>query len=130
MMLNIKEWSIEEAEKNFRRIEKCKTEEWYGIDWKRELCFEDTSRKKNTTQRAVSGFANAFGGSLVIGFDDKGRKQYIYNPDWIAHQQQNKFEGMIRFGEILPKLRRTVYRHMTQEELTRKRILAFLKSLP
>lgn len=60
----------------------------------------------------------------AIGFDDKGRKQYIYNPDWIAYQQQNKFDGMIRFGEILPKLRRTVYRHMTQEELTRKQILA------
>ena len=60
----------------------------------------------------------------VIGYDDKGRKQYIYNPDWIAYQQQNKFDGMIRFGEILPKLRRTVYRHMTQEQLTRKRILA------
>jgi DNA topoisomerase I len=60
----------------------------------------------------------------AIGFDDKGRKQYIYNPDWIKEQQQNKFDGMIRFGEILPKLRRTVYRHMTQEELTRKRIIA------
>jgi len=60
----------------------------------------------------------------AIGYDDKGRKQYIYNPDWIAHQQQNKFDGMIRFGEILPKIRKTVYRHMTQEELNRKRILA------
>ncbi|RLI44555.1 DNA topoisomerase IB [Candidatus Bathyarchaeota archaeon] len=60
----------------------------------------------------------------AIGYDDKGRKQYIYNSDWIAQQQQNKFDGMIRFGEVLPKLRRTVYRHMMQEELTRKRILA------
>ena len=60
----------------------------------------------------------------AIGHDDIGRKQYIYNLDWIAHQQQNKFDGMVRFGEILPKLRRTVYRHMTQEKLTRKRILA------
>lgn len=60
----------------------------------------------------------------AIGYDDKGRKQYIYHPDWIALQQQNKFEGMIRFGEILPKLRRTVYRHMLHEDLSRKRILA------
>lgn len=60
----------------------------------------------------------------AIGFDDKGRKQYLYHSDWISHQQQNKFNSMIRFGEILPKLRRTVYRHMIEEELTRKRILA------
>ncbi len=60
----------------------------------------------------------------AIGYDDKGRKQYVYNSDWIAEQQQNKFDNMIRFGEVLPKLRRTVYRHIMQEELTRKRILA------
>ena len=60
----------------------------------------------------------------AIGYDSKGRKQYIYNPKWITLQQQNKFDGMIRFGEVLPKLRRTIYRHMTQEELNRKRILA------
>lgn len=60
----------------------------------------------------------------AIGYDDKGRKQYIYHPDWIMYQKQNKFESMIHFGEILPKLRRTVYRHMTQEEMSRKRILA------
>jgi len=60
----------------------------------------------------------------AIGYDDKGRKQYIYHSDWILQQQQNKFNSMIRFGEILPKLRRTVYRHMIQEELTRKRVLA------
>jgi DNA topoisomerase I len=60
----------------------------------------------------------------AIGYDDKGRKQYVYNPDWAAHQQQHKFDSMIRFGEVLPKLRQTVYRHMTQEELTRKQILA------
>src|SRR3989344_1752368 len=60
----------------------------------------------------------------AIGYDDKGRKQYIYHPDWIARQQQNKFDGMIRFGELLPKLRRTIYRHMAERELTRKRILA------
>ncbi len=60
----------------------------------------------------------------AIGSDDKGRKQYIYNSDWIAQQKQHKFDGMIRFGEILPKIRRTVYRHMAQEELSRKKILA------
>ncbi|HEC65869.1 MAG TPA: DNA topoisomerase IB [bacterium] len=60
----------------------------------------------------------------AIGYDDKGRKQYVYNPDWVAHQQQNKFDGMIRFGEVLPKIRKTIYRHMTQDELNRKRILA------
>ena len=60
----------------------------------------------------------------AIGYDDKGRKQYIYNSDWIAQQKQHKFDGMIRFGEILPKIRRTIYRHMMQEKLNRKRILA------
>lgn len=61
---------------------------------------------------------------LAIGFDDKGRKQYIYHPAWTAYNQQNKFDFMLKFGEILPVLRETTTAHMRQHDLTRERILA------
>ena len=60
----------------------------------------------------------------AVGFDDKGRKQYIYHPDWIAYNQQNKFDKMIRFAEVLPTLRDTVAGHLRQHQLSRERILA------
>lgn len=60
----------------------------------------------------------------AVGFDAKDRKQYIYHPDWVSYNQKNKFKNMIRFGEILPLLRKTVSEHMSQRTLTRERILA------
>jgi len=60
----------------------------------------------------------------AVGFDDKGRKQYIYHPAWIEYNQQHKFEKMIRFGEVLPILRGVSAGHMRQHKLTRERILA------
>lgn len=60
----------------------------------------------------------------AVGLDAKGRKQYIYHPDWVAYNQQSKFDSLQEFGEILPILRETVIGHMRQHTLTRERILA------
>jgi DNA topoisomerase-1 len=60
----------------------------------------------------------------ATGIDDKGRKQYIYHPAWIEYNQQQKFDSLKKFGEILPNLRETIMAHMRQHELTRERILA------
>lgn len=60
----------------------------------------------------------------AVGVDAKGRKQYIYHPDWVAYNQRHKFDSLQRFGEILPNLRETVNGHMRQHTLTRERILA------
>jgi DNA topoisomerase-1 len=60
----------------------------------------------------------------AVGVDARGRKQYIYHPDWVEYNQKNKFDSLQRFGEILPNLRETVNGHMRQHTLTRERILA------
>ncbi len=60
----------------------------------------------------------------VIGTDAKRRKQYIYHPDLVKHNQKHKFEQMVSFGEALPELRKTVDGHMKDPTLTRNRIVA------
>ncbi len=60
----------------------------------------------------------------AIGTDAKGRKQYIYHPEWVKKNQEKKFDQMIVFGESLPTLRRVVSSHMHQSALSRDRILA------
>ena len=78
MEINI--WSQEEAKDWFEKIEKNKgRNESEIIDWKEKLNLEDTSLngKNNTTQRAMSGFANTFGGYLVIGFSNDGEVKGI-----------------------------------------------------
>jgi DNA topoisomerase-1 len=67
---------------------------------------------------------DANGHIQATGIDAKGRKQYIYHPDWIAYNQENKFNSMHRFGEVLPMLRTTISGHMRQHTLNRERVLA------
>ncbi len=60
----------------------------------------------------------------AIGLDDKGRKQYIYHPEWIKHNQTHKFDQMIAFGEKLPTLRHAVNAHMKERGLTKDKVVA------
>ncbi|MDD3178341.1 MAG: ATP-binding protein [Candidatus ainarchaeum sp.] len=71
-MQEIKEWTQDEAELEFDKIinNNC-SGEWYDIDWKLKLNFDSTGFKtNNTTQKAISGFANTYGGKLIIGIND------------------------------------------------------------
>jgi DNA topoisomerase-1 len=44
----------------------------------------------------------------ATGRDLKGRKQYIYHPEFRKWREQQKFERIIDFAEALPSLRRKV----------------------
>ena len=60
----------------------------------------------------------------AIGIDARGRKQYIYHPEWIKRNQEHKFDQMVTFGERLPALRRAVRAHMKERKLTKDRVTA------
>lgn len=42
----------------------------------------------------------------ATGYDDRGRKQYRYHPEWQALRDEKKFDQLIDFGHALPGLRR------------------------
>ncbi len=48
----------------------------------------------------------------ATGRDARGRKQYRYHSRWREAQDQNKYERIIAFAKTLPKIRRTVARHL------------------
>lgn len=60
----------------------------------------------------------------AVGFDARGREQYIYHPEWVKRNQEHKFDQMVAFGERLPALRKAVSAHMREHSLTRDRVLA------
>ncbi len=60
----------------------------------------------------------------ATGRDEKGRKQYIYHEEWVLISQQNKFNQVIFFGQLLPHLRATVEKDMNSQGLTQKKVLA------
>ena len=61
---------------------------------------------------------------LATGVDAKGRKQYRYHPDFRAQRDCAKFDGLPRFGCMLPLVRKRVEQDLAQRGLTRERAIA------
>jgi DNA topoisomerase-1 len=48
----------------------------------------------------------------ATGVDAAGRRQYLYHPEYRAAREREKYDRLVRFGELLPDLRRTLDRHL------------------
>ena len=68
--------------------------------------------------------ARADGHLQATGRDARGRKQYLYHPEWTRVRDEAKFERLVAFAKSLPKLRRTIARHMRDRGLGRRKVLA------
>jgi DNA topoisomerase-1 len=65
----------------------------------------------------------------ATGKDARGRKQYRYHPAWQELRSDVKFAQLIRFGKALPKIRRSVRRHMDGDASGPQAVLAALVAL-
>lgn len=61
---------------------------------------------------------------LATGRDERGRKQYIYHPEWHRVRDHNKFGRMLSFGKLLPRIRRRVQRDLALPGLPKEKVLA------
>ncbi len=68
--------------------------------------------------------ADANGHLQATGIDARGRKQYRYHAGFRATAEASKFAGLLEFGKALPKLRRTVEKHLNQRQLGRETVVA------
>jgi DNA topoisomerase IB len=59
----------------------------------------------------------------ATGFDDAGRKQYLYHRRWRERRDQQKFDEMLEFARSLPRLRRRVAADLERRGLVRERVL-------
>ena len=68
--------------------------------------------------------AAADGHIQATGRDAKGRKQYRYHVDYREAREQSKYEHLVEFAEVLPRLRTRVAEHMSLRGLPREKVLA------
>ena len=66
---------------------------------------------------------------LSTGQDQRGRKQYIYHPDWTQYRNQLKFDELPAFGKALPEIRHQVRADLQSRLLTKPRVLASVVKL-
>jgi DNA topoisomerase I len=67
---------------------------------------------------------DARGHLQATGRDARGRKQYRYHPQWRETRDANKYERMLAFGAVLPKLRARVARDLALDGMPRDKVLA------
>jgi DNA topoisomerase-1 len=61
----------------------------------------------------------------ATGIDSAGRKQYLYHPRWRQRRDMAKFDDMVAFARVLPKLRKRVDAELaSDDELTYDRVCA------
>jgi DNA topoisomerase I len=65
----------------------------------------------------------------ATGYDDKGRKQYRYHPDFRDRQDAAKFERCRDFGKALTKLRKRVEADLRGRKLGRDTVVAAIVRL-
>ncbi len=58
------------------------------------------------------------------GTDARGRRQYVYHPDWHLQRARRKFDDMLSFARILPVLRERVAEDLERKSLSSQQVLA------
>ncbi len=67
---------------------------------------------------------DAKGHLQVTGYDARGRKQYIYHPDWVSYRQLSKYGRLEEFGKKLPQIRKALERDLRKKGWPREKVLA------
>ncbi|HEY1173649.1 MAG TPA: DNA topoisomerase IB [Verrucomicrobiae bacterium] len=65
----------------------------------------------------------------ATGRDARGRKQYIYHPDWRASRERHKYRRILRFATQLPHIRRRVRHDLKLKTPTLLKVQATIVSL-
>lgn len=61
---------------------------------------------------------------LARGVDAAGRIQAIYHPQWRAVSSEKKFDRMLDFAAVLPKIRRTVRSDLARSRMDKRKVTA------
>lgn len=65
----------------------------------------------------------------ATGRDARGRKQYIYHPDFRNLRETNKYDSLVGFARLLPKIRARLDADMARPGLPREKVLATIVHL-
>ena len=63
---------------------------------------------------------------VAIGVDDRGRKQYTYNPDYIQKANENKYKKLIEFGNNYKCIINRINKDMITFDDTKKKQIAMI----
>jgi DNA topoisomerase-1 len=62
----------------------------------------------------------------VTGYDQKGRKQYLYHKKYTSYRQKGKFKLLYKFGLNLPIIRSRIQRDLKKKGWPKEKLLALI----
>ena len=65
----------------------------------------------------------------ATGRDARGRKQYRYHADWRDVRDRNKYERLLDFARLVPRIRQRIDEDMAKRGVPREKVLATVVSL-
>jgi len=68
--------------------------------------------------------ANPVGHIQAAGTDAAGRRQYLYHADWRVRRDAEKFDRMLAFARVLPRLRERIARDLSLRGMPKDKTLA------
>jgi DNA topoisomerase-1 len=74
-------------------------------------------------------YPDANGHIQATGRDARGRKQYRYHDDWRGVRDQDKYERLIDFAKLLPRIRQRIDADMGRRGTPPEKVLATVVSL-
>lgn len=69
---------------------------------------------------------NPKGHIQATGIDAKGRKQYLYHPEFTKLKQAEKFDRLLQFGARLPLIRQAIDKNLRKHSWCREKVLALV----
>jgi DNA topoisomerase-1 len=69
---------------------------------------------------------NAKSKILAIGYDSKGRKQYIYNPKFIEKRSKEKYKKILKLQEVFHKIQEQIIKDLKSSNIQIKQIAIIL----
>ncbi|QYJ08399.1 DNA topoisomerase IB [Qipengyuania flava] len=103
---------------------------WAYYDPKGELITDTAEKRRLNAVALPPAYTDAWfcpapnGHILATGIDARGRKQYRYHPEFRAAREGEKFDSCVRFGSLLPLVRKRVEDDLRGRTLTRERAVA------
>jgi DNA topoisomerase-1 len=102
---------------------------WAYFDGDKRVTDRDTIERLNSIALPPAytdaWFCKDANGHLqATGIDARGRKQYRYHPLFREQQESAKFDGLLEFGKVLPKIRREVDKDLRMRALSKDKVVA------
>ncbi|AEV31540.1 topoisomerase IB [Owenweeksia hongkongensis DSM 17368] len=60
------------------------------------------------------------------GYDGAGKLQYLYHPDYLAYRNEQKFNELLDFGRVIPRIRRRLRKDLAAEHWDEQKLLALI----